>query len=273
MGGAAPVVDGSGHIWVSTGNGSVYSVHARLRRQRSVLELSLIPAADAVLRAGHVGHEQLPGPGHVRRAGAAARRPGAAGREIPDRLSARRRSPGRHRPPGSHPGCQRARHHGVGLQRRHRRRRRGRGHDGLPALPGGHHRGPGHQFPARAAPAVEFRRGRRPAHRGGGPGLDHRAERRAVRARPGDREGATAGHDRRCRPIISRLPAPATASCSPPAQTMWSPSPHRPPALRPRPRVRHSILAARPTPRRPRLRRLRTFASATSLRPPSARPW
>jgi outer membrane protein assembly factor BamB len=40
MGGAAPVVDGGGHIWVSTGNGSVYSDQHAYDDSDSVLELS-----------------------------------------------------------------------------------------------------------------------------------------------------------------------------------------------------------------------------------------
>ena len=40
MGGAAPVIDGSGHIWVSTGNGSVHSSTQRYDDSDSVLELS-----------------------------------------------------------------------------------------------------------------------------------------------------------------------------------------------------------------------------------------
>ena len=40
MGGAAPVVDASGHIWVSTGNGSVYSARDAYDDSDSVLELS-----------------------------------------------------------------------------------------------------------------------------------------------------------------------------------------------------------------------------------------
>jgi outer membrane protein assembly factor BamB len=40
MGGAAPVVDSSGHIWVSTGNGSVYSYTHAYDDSDSVLELS-----------------------------------------------------------------------------------------------------------------------------------------------------------------------------------------------------------------------------------------
>jgi outer membrane protein assembly factor BamB len=40
MGGAAPVVDGSGHIWVSTGNGSVDSDQHAYDNSDSVLELS-----------------------------------------------------------------------------------------------------------------------------------------------------------------------------------------------------------------------------------------
>ena len=40
MGGAAPVVDGSGHVWVSVGNGSVYSSSHAYDDSDSVLELS-----------------------------------------------------------------------------------------------------------------------------------------------------------------------------------------------------------------------------------------
>ncbi|HEY6295889.1 MAG TPA: PQQ-binding-like beta-propeller repeat protein, partial [Streptosporangiaceae bacterium] len=40
MGGAAPVIDASGHIWVSTGNGSVYSSAHAYDDSDSVLELS-----------------------------------------------------------------------------------------------------------------------------------------------------------------------------------------------------------------------------------------
>jgi polyvinyl alcohol dehydrogenase (cytochrome) len=40
MGGAAPVVDSAGHVWVSTGNGSVYSASHAYDDSDSVLELS-----------------------------------------------------------------------------------------------------------------------------------------------------------------------------------------------------------------------------------------
>ena len=40
MGGAAPAVDGSGHIWVATGNGSVFSAAHAYDNSDSVLELS-----------------------------------------------------------------------------------------------------------------------------------------------------------------------------------------------------------------------------------------
>jgi polyvinyl alcohol dehydrogenase (cytochrome) len=40
MGGAAPVVDAAGHVWVSTGNGSVYSASHAYDDSDSVLELS-----------------------------------------------------------------------------------------------------------------------------------------------------------------------------------------------------------------------------------------
>jgi len=40
MGGAAPVIDGTGHVWVATGNGSVYSYRHAYDDSDSVLELS-----------------------------------------------------------------------------------------------------------------------------------------------------------------------------------------------------------------------------------------
>jgi polyvinyl alcohol dehydrogenase (cytochrome) len=40
MGGAAPVIDSSGHVWVATGNGSVYSYSHAYDDSDSVLELS-----------------------------------------------------------------------------------------------------------------------------------------------------------------------------------------------------------------------------------------
>src|ERR1700735_2397933 len=40
MGGAAPVVDSAGHVWVSTGNGSGYSASHAYDDSNSVLELS-----------------------------------------------------------------------------------------------------------------------------------------------------------------------------------------------------------------------------------------
>ena len=40
MGGAAPVVDSSGDIWVSTGNGSVYSYSHPYDNSDSILELT-----------------------------------------------------------------------------------------------------------------------------------------------------------------------------------------------------------------------------------------
>ena len=40
MGGAAPIIDGSGHILVSAGNGSVYSASQSYDDSDSILELS-----------------------------------------------------------------------------------------------------------------------------------------------------------------------------------------------------------------------------------------
>ena len=191
MGGAAPVVDSSGNIWVSTGNGSVYSYSHAYDNSDSVLELSPslkllqffapttwatnnsqdldMSTAPALLSDGQV---ILTGKSGIVYLLNGAHLGGIGGQQA---------SPG------------------LGVQPGHRRWRRGAGHDGLPALRQRHHRGSGGEVPGRASPAVEFRDGRRPRHRGCGPGLDHRAERHAVRAEPGHRPGAAAGIDRRAR--------------------------------------------------------------------------
>ena len=50
------MVDSSGDIWVSTGNGSVYSYRHPYDNSDSILELTPSLALAAVLHAGHLGH-------------------------------------------------------------------------------------------------------------------------------------------------------------------------------------------------------------------------
>ena len=69
MGGAAPVVDAAGNIWVSTGNGSVYSSSHPYDDSDAVLELSPSTGARAVLRTVELAQQQRPGPRHVDRPG------------------------------------------------------------------------------------------------------------------------------------------------------------------------------------------------------------
>ena len=59
MGGAAPVVDASGDIWVSAGNGSVYSYSHAYDDSDSILRAVAVADACAVLRARHLGREQF----------------------------------------------------------------------------------------------------------------------------------------------------------------------------------------------------------------------
>ena len=114
MGGAAPAVDARGDVWVSVGNGSVYQASRGYDDSDSVLDLS--PSMRLLQYFAPAGWAvgQLPGPRHVRRAGAAARRPGAARRQVPHRLPAQRRPSRRHRRPAGLAG--------AGVRRGHRRR-------------------------------------------------------------------------------------------------------------------------------------------------------
>ena len=160
MGGAAPVVDNRGDVWVSTGNGSVYSDQHPYDDSDSVLELSssmrllqyFAPSTWATNNSQDLDMSVAPAllpDGQVVLAGKSRIVYLLNGPDLG--------------------GIGRAGHAGprACLRRGHRRRRRRVGPDGLPALPGGHHRGPGHAVPARAAPAVELGHRRRPA-RGGG---------------------------------------------------------------------------------------------------------
>ena len=103
MGGAAPAVDSHGNVWVSAGNGSVYNACPRLRRQRLGARTVPLMRLQQYFAPSDLAVEQLPRPGHVHRARAASRRPGAADRQVPDRLPAERRAPGRHRRPAGQP--------------------------------------------------------------------------------------------------------------------------------------------------------------------------
>jgi hypothetical protein len=58
MGLAAPIIDGSGHILVSAGNGSVYSASQSYDDGDSVLELSSSLDLLAVLRTEQLAREQ-----------------------------------------------------------------------------------------------------------------------------------------------------------------------------------------------------------------------
>ena len=189
MGGAAPVVDSSGDIWVSTGNGSVYSYSHAYDNSDSVLELSpslkllqfFAPTTWATNNSQDLDMSAAPAllsDGQVILTGKS---------RIVYLLN------------GAHLG-------GIGGQQAALGSACGQDIDGGVAVQGTtaylpclqrHHRGPGGEVPGRASLAVEFSDGRRPSHRGRGPGLDHRAERHALRAEPGHRHGAAAGIDRR----------------------------------------------------------------------------
>ena len=58
MGGAAPVVDGQGNIWVTTGNSAFESVERRVRQQRRRHRAVAVAARRPVLRPDHVVQRQ-----------------------------------------------------------------------------------------------------------------------------------------------------------------------------------------------------------------------
>ena len=198
MGGAAPVVDAGGNIWVTAGNGSVASAGHAYDNSDSVLELSpslhllqyFAPSAWARNNAADLDLSTAPA--------LLRRRAGGGRRQVADRgLPARR--------------CQRsaasaARRHRMPsrVRRRHRRRgRRGGTTVYLPCL-SGTIAVRASASPAGAPPPLELLGGRRPAHRRRRPGLDDRPERRPLRPRPLDRCRAGSTPPSACRPTTSR---------------------------------------------------------------------
>ena len=87
MGGAAPVVDQSGDIWVSVGNGSVTSSTHAYDYSDSVLELSSSLHLLQFFAPTDLGRRQRRGRGHVDGTGDPARRPGGHRRQVPHRVT------------------------------------------------------------------------------------------------------------------------------------------------------------------------------------------
>ena len=214
MGGAAPVVDSSGNIWVSTGNGSVTRIRTRTTTAigaRAVLVLRLLqffaPTTWATNNSQDLDMSTAPvllPDGQVVLAGKS---------RIVYLLS------------GAHLGgiggqqATRRRAHAIigGLRQRHRRRHCHGGHDGLPAAPAASSRSGSHSL-RRASPALEFRNRRRASHHRRGPGLDDRAERQAVRARSARARCVSRWRSARRR-TISRRRAWVMVCCWPRART------------------------------------------------------
>ena len=103
MGGAAPAVDSGGNIWVSAGNGSVYSASEPYDDSDSALELSsslqllqyFAPTTWPQNNANDLDMSMAPAllsDGQV-----------VAGRQVPDHLSPERRAPGWDRRSGDEP--------------------------------------------------------------------------------------------------------------------------------------------------------------------------
>ena len=101
MGGAAPVVDGSGNIWVAVGNGSEDAAGSPTTTATRLFEALPGPQAAAVLRPGRLGIGERRRPrSRLGGAGAVGRRPGGPGRQISDGLPAPPGPPRRDRRPG-----------------------------------------------------------------------------------------------------------------------------------------------------------------------------
>ncbi len=204
MGGAAPVVDASGNIWVTVGNGSVYSSSHAYDHSDSVLELSpsltllqyFAPSSWPSDNAHDLDMSTAPAllsDGQVVAAGKS---------RIVYLLN------------GSRLG-------GIGGQQaqlgdacgeRHRRWRRRRGLDRLPALPERAGRRAGIGLPRPAPSALELLGRGRAADRRRGARLDHRCRRRPLRPQPVVRHGPEAG-EHRC----GRQPLPHPVRRSRPA--------------------------------------------------------
>ncbi len=219
MGGAAPVVDSSGNIWVEAGNGSVTSPGAPYDHSDSVLELSpaltllqyFAPSSWASENARDLDLSTAPAlldDGEV----VAAGKDGTA--YLLD---------------GAHLG-------GIGGEQTsltraccagHRRRRGHCRHHGLSALPERACGGAGVFQPRRASPSVAGSCRWRAADRRGGPGVEHRPERDPVRDECDHRRRRGTGRTSARRPITSRRPPSATVCSSrlPPGTSSPSPRP------------------------------------------------
>ena len=193
-GGGAPAVDAAGHIWVSTGNGSVYSACFPYDDSDSVLELS---SSLHLLQyfAPPTGPATMPMISTCRPFRHPERRRGGAGRQVPDRLPARRLPPrGYRRTTGQlATGCAEDIDGGVAVV-------------GttvyLPCLAGVLALSAS-DFPTLSPPVVAVGDRRRSSHRGRRPGVDHRPERRAVRPGPGHRCGGPGRRRWGCRPTAA----------------------------------------------------------------------
>ena len=188
MGGAAPVVDGGGHVWVTAGNGSVYSYSHAYDDSDSMLELSatmrllqyFAPSNWPVNNSQDLDMSTAPvllPDGQVILAGKS---------RIVYLLD------------GAHLG-------GIGHQQASLANACPEDIDGGIAMVGmtvylpcrtGIIAVRAAQSPACTAPAVELGNRRRPGDRRRRAGLDHRPERHPVRARPRHREDPAAGADR-----------------------------------------------------------------------------
>ena len=89
----------SGNIWVSAGNGSVYSSSHAYDDSDSVLELSSSLTLLQYFAPASWAGQQLPRPRHVHRSRPARRRAGGGSRQVTDRVPARRVLPGGDRRP------------------------------------------------------------------------------------------------------------------------------------------------------------------------------
>ena len=210
MGGAAPAVDADGNIWVTAGNGSVTSASHAYDDSDSVLELSPTMSCCSSTSPRRRGQPTMRATSTCRRAwrcSATDRWWRPANRAVVFLLD------------GSSLG-------GIGGQqgephrrlRQHiRRRGRGRGDDGLPAVPQRSDCRAGLGLSRRPPPALEFVGRGRAAHCRGRARLDHRTRTASSTAsiRPPARSRSTRPSG--ARPTISPPPPSVATSCSPPS--------------------------------------------------------